>query len=525
MSDTKDAPSTFLIWNPAGTVDKKDQVFRRHRHAAIVHHQRRKRRDGQSESRISSKILPSKPSPKDSAAITTPSSSQHSSSTSSGGASPIIEPASGRIDPFDVLCIQGFPSEALSLVQFAIKDQWPAFTSSSQPQVIEKWRSTTMHLAMEAPYLLQAITYAGCCYQLFFGSGDHSTEFLRLNSHHETIKYVRDALYTSNGVISDAMLMSIAILGVHSSSLPPQQRPRAQDTMSHDNDFYSSQPWDQTHINAVLLFTKRKGGLESIMVEDLRGMINVIDVQDSLGTLRKPTFPLPVSTTTAIQSICAKWSPDRRRKFASRQNGFKCLLEIDGGEDLFNLTTRICSLLESFDLMLQEGPQSGMDFNFLVAIRRYLQHDALSLPLHRDPLHKLCRLAIITYMAESIEPSSAQWPLHATASKALMLALDECDKIGIGERQPELLTWATVVGAFTARDTPLFEWYIEQLCSYPFTKAGGSWDEVQQQSERYLVLKYRHGQLCGKVWETARSRSSEDRSSLPLRHSIIPLTQ
>lgn len=175
--------------------------------------------------------------------------------------------------------------------------------------------------------------------------------------------------------------------------------------------------------------------------------------------------------------------------------------------------------------MLQEGPQSGMDFNFLVAIRRYLQHDALSIPIHSDPLHKLCRLATITYLAESIEPLCAKWPLHESASKALMLVLDECDKIGIGESQPELLMWATVVGAFTARDTPLFEWYIEQLCSYPFTKAGGTWDEVQQQSERFLVLKYRHGQLCGRVWEIARSRSSEDRSSLPLRPSIVPLTQ
>jgi len=132
-----------------------------------------------------------------------------------------------------------------------------------------------MHLAMETPYLLQAITYAGCCYQLFFGSGDHSTEFLRLNSHHETIKYVRDALRTSNGVISDAILLSIAILGVHSSSLPPQQRALSQDPLYRDNDFYSSQPWDQTHINAVLLLTRQKGGLESVMVEDLRGMINV----------------------------------------------------------------------------------------------------------------------------------------------------------------------------------------------------------------------------------------------------------
>lgn len=230
-------------------------------------------------------------------------------------------------------------------------------------------------------------------------------------------------------------------------------------------------------------------------------------------------------TAKVIQNICAKWSLDRRRKFAARQNGFKFLQHIDGGDELFNLTIKICSLLESFDSMLQEGPQSGMDFNHLVAVRRYLQHDALSIPINSNPLHKLCRIATITYMAESIEPACVQWPFHISTSKALMLVLDECDKIGIGETQPELLLWATVVGAFTARGTPLYDWYIEQLCSYPFMKAGGTWDEVQQQSERFLVLKYRHGRLCGRVWEIARSRSSEDRSSLPFRPATVPFTQ
>jgi hypothetical protein len=250
-----------------------------------------------------------------------------------------------------------------------------------------------------------------------------------------------------------------------------------------------------------------------------------IDTQDSLNTLRKPTFPLTVPTTRMIQNICVAWSPDRRKQFASRENGFKFLLEIDGAEELFNLTTRICSMLESYNLMIEEGPQSGVDFHFLIATRRALQHDALSTPISSHPLYKLCRLATITYMAESIEPSSALWPLHEATSKALMLALDESDKIGIGESQPEVLMWATVVGGFAARDTPLFEWYIEQLCSYPFTKSGGTWVEVQEKSARFLPLRYRHGQGCSRVWETARSWSSKDRYSLPLRPILAPLAQ
>lgn len=117
MVDTKDAPSTFLIWTPAGKGDKKDQVFRRHRHAAIVHHQRRKKRDGASEPRISSTVLLSKPPLNPPEDVQTPPDSQNSESTASENEFPIVEPAAGRIDPFDVLCIRGFPAEALALFQ------------------------------------------------------------------------------------------------------------------------------------------------------------------------------------------------------------------------------------------------------------------------------------------------------------------------------------------------------------------------------------------------------------------------
>ncbi|KAK5049395.1 hypothetical protein LTR84_004324 [Exophiala bonariae] len=526
MVDTKNAtprPSTFLIWTPAGKGDKKDQVFRRHRHAAIVHHQRRKKRDGASEPRISSTILLSKPVLNPPEPNNTPPDSENSESTGSENDFPIVEPASGRLDPFDVLCIRGFPSEALALFQSAIKNQWPAFASSSHPRIIERWKSTTTHLAMETPYLLEAITYAACCYQLFFGSGNSSTEFLRLNSHQQAVVYLREGLASNGGSVTDAMLLSMAILGVHTSAYPPQQRPQMGDVGHRDNDFYSSQTWEQTHINAVLRLTTQKGGLQSISIPELREMILVIDTQDSLNTLRKPNFPLEKTTISMIQTLRANWSSEKKKQFASRKNGFKCLLEVKDAEELFKLTTRICSLLESFDMMMKMGPQSGMDFLFVIATRRFLQHDALSLPVNSDSLHKLCRLAVITYMAECIEPSSSQWPMHEATSKALMLALDECDKIGIGETQPDLLLWATVVGGFASRETYLRNWYLEQLCSYSLTKSGGTWSAVQELSERYLPLRYRQGQGCALIWEAAHAWLSKDRYAQPIRIPNAPL--
>ena len=132
-----------------------------------------------------------------------------------------------------------------------------------------------MHHAIESPYLLQSIVYAGSCYQTFFGSKDSATELLRLHSHHEAVRYLREALQESSGHVSDAMLMSMAILGVHGSTSGSSRKPLTWDPLYRDNDFYSSQLWDQMHVDAVLSLTKQKGGLKSISIADLRDMIFV----------------------------------------------------------------------------------------------------------------------------------------------------------------------------------------------------------------------------------------------------------
>ena len=156
-----------------------------------------------------------------------------------------------------------------------------------------------------------------------------------------------------------------------------------------------------------------------------------------------------------------------------------------------------------------------MDFVVLVAARRAIQHDALSTKPSNDPLYKMCRLAIIVFLAECIEPMSILWPFHKYSSRALMLALDDCDRLGHWETRPELLLWATIVGGFAARETPLRWWYFEQIRSFPRNRpAGQSWDDVQKMAERYLPFKYRHGQGCQKFWEDARAWTSHDRYTL-----------
>ena len=132
-----------------------------------------------------------------------------------------------------------------------------------------------MSYAVEAPYLLQAITYAGACYQIFFGSSDSAIQMVHVRSQHSAVQSLRRAIEASNGNISDAMLMSMAILGIHTSSSPKYSEPISRAALYRDNDFYSSQIWNPTHIEALMRLVKHKGGLKTIGIYDFREMVAV----------------------------------------------------------------------------------------------------------------------------------------------------------------------------------------------------------------------------------------------------------
>lgn len=132
-----------------------------------------------------------------------------------------------------------------------------------------------MTSAIEAPYLLEAIAYAGACYHLFFGASDSSTRLVHVQSQHNAVKSLRQAIDSSNGAISDAMLMSMAILGIHTHQPQESRPPVSTRSLYRDNDFHSSQVWNPTHIDALMRLVKIKGGLNSIVTADFREMVAV----------------------------------------------------------------------------------------------------------------------------------------------------------------------------------------------------------------------------------------------------------
>ncbi|KIW33635.1 uncharacterized protein PV07_00471 [Cladophialophora immunda] len=453
---------------------KKDQVRRQHQHAASVAHQR-----GQRKRLPRSQALPV---PANNSTLPSPPALRS-------------DPSGSRFDPFDVFFVTNLSAHAQTMFQSAIIDQWPSFALSSRKQDIDRWRSVTVKYALESPYLVPAITYAGSSYRYFFGSRDSSAKFHRINFYHETLRQLREAMLQPDSQCSDAMLLAIAILTIHGPPNDMQGRTLVGSQQMRDYEYYGSKTWEPTHFQALLSLVKQRGGLHKLGIDSLAGIVMTIDIVDSISVLRAPAFPLFFPPSPVLQALRQCRKPDK----SNSCQGFRFLRNRHLGRRLLTIIEDVDALLDAYDTVLK-NPGSSIDFGQLVAAWRILQHQTLSLPSGEDLLFNLCRVAVIVFLVECLEPLPVTGAFHRNGSERLMLLIDECDKRDYWQTSPNTMLWATVVGGFISRDTSLRLWYIEQLRGSPITTGQEHWEKVLHLAEAYLPFRHRQAQGCQQFW-------------------------
>ncbi|KIY03884.1 uncharacterized protein Z520_00575 [Fonsecaea multimorphosa CBS 102226] len=476
-------PHTTSFINSSGKPSewrKKEQVRRQHQHAASVAHQRGQR-----------KRLPrsqSHPAPAaSSTALTTPA--------------PRSDLSGSLFDPFDAFFVNNLSVHAQKMFQSAIIDQWPSFALSSRKQDIDRWRSFTVKHALESPYLVPAIAYAGSSYCYFFGSRDPAAKFHRINFYHETLRQLREAMLRPDSQCGDAMLLAVAILTIHGPPNDMQAQTLVDSQQLRDYEYYGSKVWEPTHFQALLSLVKQRGGLHKVGINSLAGIIMTIDIADSLSVLRAPAFPLFFPPSPVLQALRQCRKPDKPNSC----HGFRFLRNRHLGRRLLSIIEDVDALLDAYDTVLTD-PGSSIDFGQLVAAWRILQHQALSLPSGEDLLFNLCRVAIIVFLVECLEPLPVIGAFHRNGSRRLMLLIDECDKREYWQTSSNTMLWATVVGGFVSRETPLRLWYVEQLRGSPVTTTAEHWDKVLHLAEAYLPFRHRQAQGCQQFWSEGCSR-------------------
>lgn len=126
---------------------------------------------------------------------------------------------------------------------------------------------------MGDPCLLHTMLYAGASYQLFLGCQHESLRQIRMTSYRDSLASLRLAVNQADACISDAMLLSIAMLSLIGSTDLPIRIARSTDPMYRDNEFYTNGGWEPAHVKALLMLTKQRGGTKAIELHNLAEMI------------------------------------------------------------------------------------------------------------------------------------------------------------------------------------------------------------------------------------------------------------
>ena len=116
---------------------------------------------------------------------------------------------------------------------------------------------------------------------------------------------------------------------------------------------------------------------------------------------------------------------------------------------------------------LTRNPNCGIDLYDIVALRRLLQHTAVSLEPGTDMLYELSRLAIIAFISDCLSPLYPGTGFHRNNAEAIKKAIVNCIELGYFQFYSELRLWFLVLGGYIARETPLRSWYRHQLQNGP----------------------------------------------------------
>lgn len=215
--------------------------------------------------------------------------------------------------------------------------------------------------------------------------------------------------------------------------------------------------------------------------------------------LRKPLFTPLVPTNKALHSFRGYWNPITINKYPAIENVFDFLPNTKPVRALSDVVSKVRALFATYDLMIND-PEAGIDIVRWVLTRRAIQNEAMSIDDSGDCLFKMCRLAVQMFIAESIEPLGQLCLYHDNSSRALLLAMDNCDRLGYWEIHPRALLWAAIIGGFTAREKSNRWWFAEQLRHSPVPLEQQSWEQVQKLSESFLPFRYRQGEGLKYFW-------------------------
>ena len=192
----------------------------------------------------------------------------------------------------------------------------------------------------------------------------------------------------------------------------------------------------------------------------------------------------------------------RRGRLDGVEDGFAILRGYKPAQSLRKVIGHARALMDSHDTYVEDA-HCGVDFLKLVIARRLIQHQALSTSSEGTLLYRMCRLGVLMFVCECLEPFPQIRAYHTFSSRQMMLLIDESDRLEYWEFYPDLLLWVTILGGYTARTRSLQWWFAEQLRCSKIPTRMECWPDAYLICKRFVAMTHGQERGCHDFWDEA----------------------
>ena len=327
---------------------------------------------------------------------------------------------------------------------------------------------------MTTPLAWYTVIFAGSTHNAFqyrLGYSPKFNEVLRLTYRCKAIGCLKEEISKSNGLASDAMLLSMVALAAHGGgevpAFPNLKKSWTVSSMStaHNIDYYGGMETAWAHMNAIQHLIARRGGLHRIKMKAAAIAIQLYDAFTSWRLFRHPLFPL-LQPTSYVMSLRSH-TPDSTATTLAQQmiSGFSNVhLSKDHQplQDLLQSVEYTATLSADLD-QWERKTTSCPDYVHIHFTRWCIMHDLLSLPdlsdgismSDADRLYELIRLSTFAYFLFTLVPIPQAGSLPIILALKIQPTLEICIKdksagSGLCIHQPGLFLWSVMLGGMCA---------------------------------------------------------------------------
>ncbi|OAL39648.1 hypothetical protein AYO20_01045 [Fonsecaea nubica] len=417
----------------------------------------------------------------------------------------------GKQDPFASYEGSQLPCRMLEVLEHAYEVVWPKMVQAEDKQLAatkKSWRQA----AVQYPFLFhcQVMGAAGAALSLCQDEGVAKYLSLKRLEHQMTaIKLIREELQLINSGLSepsDELVM--AILNLVTSSGDVNESPGEE--VHPKSPLAQAQPvgrvkLNDTHLQAVHMLIRRKGGLQGLSSYALAYMIEVVDIYVAALRTSRPLYPWIHGPQDLVAK--GKWTPDQHAEGLSKVlgSGLAVLAAID--IRVHRLYLEACNITIALD-QYHRGAEGRPSLADLVDARNKTQHGFSSLTPAEETdtgafevLYEICRLAGLIFCEMVILPLPYNSGVKPRLSRQLRITLEtpSLRPFWKSTSYGELVMWVVFMGTIGATFTKSRAWYLQQLRGLVDDRQL-DWDGFKRLMERFLWWDFVFEVPAARMW-------------------------